>query len=150
LKQYIPKKPKKWGIKVNARTGTSGLLYDFCFYEGKLPRIRKPSGCLTFDIVMKLCEMVPKHRNFKIFFDNYFIHLDLQLRLLKKRHLHHRNDLAKQTAERATEKGERVEKGCSGCLSRLHHCRKQLMHRSMARQCSGELIYHIRLHTACV
>ncbi|KRX55395.1 PiggyBac transposable element-derived protein 3 [Trichinella sp. T9] len=34
LKQYIPKKPKKWGIKVNARTGMSGLLYDFCFYEG--------------------------------------------------------------------------------------------------------------------
>ncbi|KRY09180.1 PiggyBac transposable element-derived protein 2 [Trichinella patagoniensis] len=33
---------------------------------------------------MKLCETVPKHRNFKIFFDNYFTHLDLQLRLLKK------------------------------------------------------------------
>ncbi|KRY02696.1 hypothetical protein T12_7592, partial [Trichinella patagoniensis] len=57
LKQYIPKKPKKWGIKVNARTGVSGLLYDFCFYEGKVPRVKKPSGCLTFDIVMKLCEM---------------------------------------------------------------------------------------------
>ncbi|KRX52334.1 hypothetical protein T09_6327 [Trichinella sp. T9] len=50
LKQYIPKKPKKWGIKVNARTGMSGLLYDFCFYEGKVPRVKKPSGCLTFDI----------------------------------------------------------------------------------------------------
>ncbi|KRY14260.1 PiggyBac transposable element-derived protein 2 [Trichinella patagoniensis] len=34
LKQYIPKKPKKWGIKVNAWTGVSGLLYNFCFYEG--------------------------------------------------------------------------------------------------------------------
>ncbi|KRX69229.1 PiggyBac transposable element-derived protein 3 [Trichinella sp. T6] len=84
LKQYIPKKPKKWGIKVNARTGMSGLLYDFCFYEGKVPRVKKPSGCLTFDIVMKLCEMIPKHQNFKIFFDNYFTHLHLQLRLLKK------------------------------------------------------------------
>ncbi|KRZ52480.1 PiggyBac transposable element-derived protein 2, partial [Trichinella nativa] len=84
LKQYIPKKPKKWGFKVNARTGVSGLLYDFCFYEGKLPRVKKPSGCLSFDVVMKLCETVPKHRNFKIFFDNYFTHLDLQLRLLKK------------------------------------------------------------------
>ncbi|KRZ88064.1 hypothetical protein T08_3541 [Trichinella sp. T8] len=50
LKQYIPKKPKKWGIKVNARTGMSGLLYDFCFYEGKVPRVKKPSGCLSFDI----------------------------------------------------------------------------------------------------
>ncbi|KRY18434.1 PiggyBac transposable element-derived protein 3 [Trichinella patagoniensis] len=34
LKQYITKKPKKWGIKVNAWTGVSGLLYNFCFYEG--------------------------------------------------------------------------------------------------------------------
>ncbi|KRY25671.1 PiggyBac transposable element-derived protein 3, partial [Trichinella britovi] len=49
LKQYIPKKPKKWGFKVNARTGVSGLLYDFCFYEGKMPRVKKPSGCLSFD-----------------------------------------------------------------------------------------------------
>ncbi|KRY45272.1 PiggyBac transposable element-derived protein 3, partial [Trichinella britovi] len=64
--------------------GVSGLLYDFCFYEGKVPRVKKPSGCLSFDVVMKLCETVPKHRNFKIFFDNYFTHLDLQLRLLKK------------------------------------------------------------------
>ncbi|KRX34620.1 SCAN domain-containing protein 3 [Trichinella murrelli] len=48
LKQYIPKKPKKWGIKVNARTGMSGLLYDFCFYEGKVPRVKKPSGCLKY------------------------------------------------------------------------------------------------------
>ncbi|KRX98369.1 hypothetical protein T4E_7728, partial [Trichinella pseudospiralis] len=54
----------------------------------------------------------------------------------KKRHPHHRNDPAKQTEERATENRERVEKGWSGCLPCLHHCRKQLMHRSMARQCS--------------
>ncbi|KRX60360.1 PiggyBac transposable element-derived protein 3 [Trichinella sp. T9] len=118
LKQYIPKKPKKWDIKVNARTGVSGLLYDFCFYEGKVPRVKKPSGCLSFDIIMKLCETVPKHRNFKIFFDNYFTHLDLQLRLLKKMHPHHRNDSTKQTEERVTENGERVEKGLSGCLPR--------------------------------
>ncbi|KRX23486.1 PiggyBac transposable element-derived protein 2 [Trichinella nelsoni] len=51
LKQYIPKKPKKWGIKVNARTGLSGLWYDFCFYEGKVPRVKKPSGCLSIHII---------------------------------------------------------------------------------------------------
>ncbi|KRZ73835.1 PiggyBac transposable element-derived protein 2 [Trichinella papuae] len=84
IKHYNPKKPKKWGIKVNAMTGVSGLLYDFCIYEGKVPKVKKPSGCLSFDVVMKLCETVPRHRNFKIFFDNYFTHFDLQLRLLKK------------------------------------------------------------------
>ncbi|XP_003382195.1 hypothetical protein Tsp_09043 [Trichinella spiralis] len=118
LKQYIPKKPKKWGIKVNTRTGVSGLLYDFCFYEGKVPRVKNPNGCLSFDVVMKLCETVPKHQNFKIFFDNYFTHLDLQLKLLKKAS-HHWNDSEKQTEKRATENGERVEKGWSGCLPRL-------------------------------
>lgn len=29
LKQYIPKKPKKWGIKVLACCGFSGITYDF-------------------------------------------------------------------------------------------------------------------------
>ncbi|KRY28169.1 PiggyBac transposable element-derived protein 3 [Trichinella spiralis] len=51
LKQYIPKKPKKWGIKVNTRTGVSGLLYDFCFYEGKVPRVKNRSGCLSIHTI---------------------------------------------------------------------------------------------------
>ena len=29
LRQYLPKKPHKWGIKVWARCGNSGILYDF-------------------------------------------------------------------------------------------------------------------------
>ena len=29
LKQYIPKKPNKWGIKVWARYGVSGMVNDF-------------------------------------------------------------------------------------------------------------------------
>ncbi|KRZ75315.1 PiggyBac transposable element-derived protein 2 [Trichinella papuae] len=83
-KLYLLRKLKKWGIKVNERTGVSGFLYDFCFYEGKLQKVKKPSGCFSYDVVMKLCETVPKHGNFKIFFDNYFTPLELQLRLLKK------------------------------------------------------------------
>ncbi|XP_003370040.1 putative piggyBac transposable element-derived protein 2 [Trichinella spiralis] len=63
LKQYIPKKPKKWGITVGARTGVSGLLYDFCFYEGKVPRVKNRSGCLSFDVVMKLCETRNRLKN---------------------------------------------------------------------------------------
>ncbi|KRX14235.1 hypothetical protein T07_13252 [Trichinella nelsoni] len=40
---------------------------------------------------------------------------------------HHRKDSAKQTEERATENCERFKKGWSGCLPRLHHCRRQLV-----------------------
>ena len=35
LRQYLPKKPNKWGIKVWARCGHSGILYDFEIYEGR-------------------------------------------------------------------------------------------------------------------
>lgn len=35
LKQYLPNKPYKWGIKVWARCGVSGILYDFEVHTGK-------------------------------------------------------------------------------------------------------------------
>lgn len=35
LKQYLPNKPYKWGIKVWARCGVSGILFDFEVHTGK-------------------------------------------------------------------------------------------------------------------
>ena len=35
LKQYLPKKPNKWGINVWARCGISGIIYDFEIYTEK-------------------------------------------------------------------------------------------------------------------
>ncbi|KAJ4445301.1 hypothetical protein ANN_07106 [Periplaneta americana] len=35
LKQYVKNKPHKWGIKVFAHAGTSGIVYDFEIYRGK-------------------------------------------------------------------------------------------------------------------
>ena len=35
MKQYLPKKPHKWGFKVWARAGISGIIYDFEIYTGK-------------------------------------------------------------------------------------------------------------------
>ena len=35
LRQYLPNKPQKWGIKVWARCGVSGIIYDFDVYVGK-------------------------------------------------------------------------------------------------------------------
>lgn len=34
LKNYLPKKPKRWGYKVWARAGTTGYLYCFEIYQG--------------------------------------------------------------------------------------------------------------------
>ena len=35
MKQYIKNKPKKWGIKVFTRAGSSGIVHDFEIYTGK-------------------------------------------------------------------------------------------------------------------
>lgn len=35
LRHYMPKKPKKWGIKIFIRAGVSGFVYDFLFYQGQ-------------------------------------------------------------------------------------------------------------------
>ena len=32
MKQYMKKKPHKWGFKVFAQAGTSGIIYDFELY----------------------------------------------------------------------------------------------------------------------
>ena len=35
MRQYMPKKPHKWGSKLWVRSGISGVLYDFDIYQGK-------------------------------------------------------------------------------------------------------------------
>lgn len=81
LKQYIPKKPQNWGFKVLARCGVSGITYDFHVYEGKGPNVHHSCGYQAGDFVIKLCESLPTGHNFKLYFDNWFTHLELQLYL---------------------------------------------------------------------
>lgn len=71
LKPYMPKKPNKWGFKVFARCGTSGLTYDFEFYEGKnsnIPFQIVPSslGFNPAQFVWKLCENICDNVNAKL------------------------------------------------------------------------------------
>lgn len=72
LKQYIKNKPHKWGIKTFARAGMSGIVYDFEIYVGK-GTIQNPTPLgLSGDIVIRLCENLPKQQNYKLFMDNWF------------------------------------------------------------------------------
>jgi hypothetical protein len=69
MRQYVPKKPNKWGFKVISRCGVSGLTYDFLLYDGNAPKLSEIScGYQSGDFVIKLCETLPKGMNFKIFF----------------------------------------------------------------------------------
>lgn len=76
LKQYLPKKPQKWGFKLWARCSLTGFLHVFDIYQGKNAAIedeRSVSGCgLGRNVVLKLCSNLLAERNFKIFADNFF------------------------------------------------------------------------------
>ncbi|XP_068084847.1 piggyBac transposable element-derived protein 2-like [Anabrus simplex] len=73
LKQYIKNKPHRWGIKVFARAGSSGIINDFEIYRGKGTLQNSDSNLgISGDIVIRLCEGLPKYQNYKIFTDNWF------------------------------------------------------------------------------
>ena len=87
LKQYLPKKPHKWGYKVFVLSGVSGYAYDFEIYAGKQDNILLPgeADCgASGNVVIRLSRIVPNNCNFRIFFDNYFTSVDLQLALARR------------------------------------------------------------------
>lgn len=86
LRQYLPKKPKKWGFKVLARCGVSGITYDFCLYDGIGPVVADSCGYQPGDFVIKLCETLHSGMNYKVYFDNWFNFAELQL-ILKERQI---------------------------------------------------------------
>jgi hypothetical protein len=62
LKQYIKSKPHKWGLKVFARAEFGDIVYEFEIYVGKGTTEETELG-ISWDIVIKLCEHLPKQRN---------------------------------------------------------------------------------------
>ena len=80
LKQYMPKKPIKRGIKVWVRADAiNGFVSDFDIYIGKEETTVTQLGT---KVVLKLCNYLP--RGHHIYFDNYFSSLDLLDKLLEK------------------------------------------------------------------
>ncbi|KAK2701959.1 hypothetical protein QYM36_019414 [Artemia franciscana] len=75
LKQYNPKKPHKWGYKFTSRAGESGFVYDFEMYTGKGSVDVSDLG-VGADFVLRLARGIPKHKNYKLLFDNWFSSLD--------------------------------------------------------------------------
>jgi len=83
IRQYNPKKPKKWGFKNLVRAGASGFMYDFYLYAGKEnddnPEFQGLQKCAQ--VVAKLCKDLPRNVGHKVFFDNWFSTLELMLYL---------------------------------------------------------------------
>lgn len=82
LKQYIKNQRHKWGIKVFALCGISGILHDFDIYTGKYTVTNKTNHGVSGDIVMRLVETAPQNKNYKLYIDNWFssYHLTVQLK----------------------------------------------------------------------
>ncbi|KAK2717523.1 hypothetical protein QYM36_006342 [Artemia franciscana] len=81
FKQYLKDKPHSWGIKIFSRAGASGIIYDFEVYTGKasVPVTELGQGA---EVVLRLAEEIPRNKNFKLFFDNYYTSIPLIRELL--------------------------------------------------------------------
>ena len=77
LKQYIRSKSKRWGFKLWARTGSSGILQDFDVYQGSKGPHKKTDLGVGGDVVMAMTSNLENGKNFKIFADNLFSSLKL-------------------------------------------------------------------------
>ena len=60
LKQYIRGKPNPWGLKIWARTTSTGISCDIQVYQGRVAnRLPATSTGVSGDVVLTLCEMLP-------------------------------------------------------------------------------------------
>lgn len=81
-RQYLPKKPKKWGFKVFVRAGVSGIVYDYILYGGQWTfqntgsPIYFPANESHFgfgaQIVLALSQTIQNKPTTVLFFDNFF------------------------------------------------------------------------------
>lgn len=66
IKQYIQKKPYKWGIKLFLLCGKSGLIYNFIIFKGSTTELNTdyiPTG-IGSAVVMQLLERIHYRNTF--------------------------------------------------------------------------------------
>ena len=86
IEQYMPKMPNKWGIKLWARCGICGIVYDFEIYTGKAPSSQDkiPVIMMGGNELHRLTKSLPYHQNFKLYFDIFFFLVTL-MKFLKEK-----------------------------------------------------------------
>ncbi|CAK6983053.1 piggyBac transposable element-derived protein 2-like isoform X1, partial [Scomber scombrus] len=78
LKQYIPKKPYKWGYKIFVLSDTKGLVHSFDIFAGKTdPAPTGPDIGASGNIVLKFARVIQSAVNHLLYFDNWFSSLQL-------------------------------------------------------------------------
>lgn len=88
LKQYMPLKPHKWGYKLFVICSTSGYAYKFEIYSGQENLASRLPNELDLgssaNVVVRLCRDIPKYKNHKVYYDNYYTSLPLQVYLAEQ------------------------------------------------------------------
>ncbi|XP_008186362.2 piggyBac transposable element-derived protein 1-like, partial [Acyrthosiphon pisum] len=89
VKVYMPNKPHKWGYKLFVLSGASGFAYNFELFTGQennseLRNKNEPDLGSSVNVVVRLGRVIPKHQNYKLFFDNYYTTLPLLVYLKKE------------------------------------------------------------------
>ncbi|XP_053969881.1 piggyBac transposable element-derived protein 2-like [Anastrepha ludens] len=80
IKQYMPKKPHKWGFKIVSICDTKGFSYSFELFTGAADNVREegmPDLGAASNIVVRLSRNIPDFSNHIVYFDNYFTSLGL-------------------------------------------------------------------------
>ena len=80
MKQYVPKKPHKWGYKIFILADSTGVVYDFFPYTGKIYPVNNPEVPdlgPSSNSVLQLEECISNGQNFKLHCDNWFTSLKL-------------------------------------------------------------------------
>lgn len=80
LKQYVPNKPHKWGIKVFTRAGSSGLVYHIEIYQGQTSN----TDGKVENVIRRMSSGIPNDLNHKLFMDNWFTTLSMMITLKER------------------------------------------------------------------
>lgn len=80
FRQYMPKKPHKWGIKLFVLCDSNGFAYRFEIYNGAGDIVVLPGTHdlgATSNVVVRLSRTIPDFVHHIIYFDNFYTSLPL-------------------------------------------------------------------------
>lgn len=80
LRQYMPNKPHKWGIKLFVLCDSNGFAYSFEVYVGAGDNVVL-DGCpdlgSSANVVVRLSQTIPDFNHFILYFDNFYTSIPL-------------------------------------------------------------------------
>lgn len=85
LRQYVAKKPDKWGYKLFCRSSVDGFIHDILMYQGAPTFVSHPTTLseeessmnVTTKFVVALVKTIKDPRNSAVYADNYFTSIGL-------------------------------------------------------------------------